>query len=265
MAMDKQKLNFQKMHGIGNDFVIVDARQKDIVLSDDNIRLICNRNIGIGCDQLVVIEKKNTVLFFNGDGSESGACGNASRCVADILMKERSVEHIVLHTRRGSLMCRRIDAENIEVDMGPPRFEWHEIPLAHNVETLHFSELPVATVVNMGNPHCVFFLKNIDTFPVEKFGSRLENNPIFPERANISFAQVCGENHIKLRVWERGAGETLACGSGACAAVVAGHKRSLLNGITHVDLRGGALEIVYTDTVFMRGPVKYVFEGSITL
>jgi diaminopimelate epimerase len=262
--MSKKTLKFRKMHGLGNDFVIFDARATEVQLSPEDIQMICNRNYGVGCDQLVIIKGDNTAFFFNTDGSESAACGNATRCVADLLMKEQETDRLVVKTKSGSLECWRIEGE-IEVNMGVPKFEWNEIPLAHPVQNLQFSELPIPTVVNVGNPHCVFFLKNIENVPVEKFGSRLETNPIFPERANIGFAEVYSPNHIRLRVWERGAGETLACGSGACAAVVAGHVRSLLNGKTRVDLDGGTLTVDYNETVYMRGPVKFVFEGTITL
>ena len=239
MSPNAMTYTFQKMHGLGNDFVIFDARVKDIRLSSDDIRWIADRKKGVGCDQLIVIEtsksffETNFMRIYNPDGSEAESCGNATRCVADILMREDGVDQIVIETVVGALNCSRAENEQITVLMGEPKLQWNEIPLSQECDTLHLP-YPVTTgepsdpaAVSMGNPHCIFFVDNIaDNFgdkAVEEFGKRYEIDPLFPNRTNVEFVEVLAKDHLRMRVWERGAGITQACGSGACAVAVAAY------------------------------------------
>lgn len=275
-------INFKKMHGLGNDFVIFDARVKDINLSRAQIQWIADRKRGVGCDQLIVLEVSESfqettfMRIYNPDGSEAEACGNATRCVADILMREEQVDQIVIETVVGALNCSRAENDQVTVQMGEPKLKWNEIPLSMECDTLHLPYTanddeprdPVA--VSMGNPHCVFFVDDtVDALGdkgVEKFGKRYETDPLFPNRTNVEFVEVLAPDHVRMRVWERGAGITDACGSGACAVAVAAIRRGITNRKMTVTLDGGDLIIDWPSDdaqVAMTGPVAYSFEGQI--
>ncbi len=271
-------LPFTKMHGLGNDFVVIDARRQALDLSDAQVRAIADRHKGVGCDQLIVLEPARSTLadvfmrIRNADGGEVEACGNATRCVAAVLMDEKKSEHAIIETVAGLL-----DAESsstargrlISVDMGPARLDWREIPLRQACDTLHVPlslgplSDPVAT--NMGNPHATFFVPDAQAIALDELGPRLERDPMFPERANIEVAEIIGDNRIRLRVWERGAGITLACGTGACATVVAAARRGLTGRKADVTLDGGTLTVEWLpdNHVLMTGPVAVSFAGTL--
>ncbi len=267
-----QHIPFLKMHGCGNDFIVLDARIQPLPLLD--CERLADRRFGIGCDQLVLLSKSTVgdvhMSIFNADGSEVNACGNATRCVGWLLMQEKSSKSVTIETKAGLLTAYEAGAQNVRVNMGQPRLDWQQIPLseAHDtlqLPTLHES-LPAPVAVSMGNPHAVFFVDALDGLPIADLGALLEHHPIFPERANISFAQILSPSHIRLRVWERGAGLTLACGTAACATLVAGFRRGLAGRDACIDLPGGRLEIAYDDDfVWMAGPVATSFEGRFAL
>ncbi len=271
------EIDFLKMDGLGNDFVIIDAREKEIDLSAEQVIVLADRKNPKtkGCDQLGVIEKsKATDCFlriFNADGTEVDICGNILRCVAQILMKEKQKGIVSITTHAGLKHAVLVGANKVKVDMGEPKFDWQDIPLSHMVDTLHLpikaGDLSDPAAVNMGNPHAVFFVDSVKSIDLESLGPELENNPIFPKKANISVAHVIGDDLIRLRVFERGVGETKACGSGACAAVVAANLRGLSDRIVTVNLPGGALEIEWmkNNRVMMTGPVNHQFAGKVTL
>jgi diaminopimelate epimerase len=272
-------LPFLKMHGLGNDFVVVDSRTQKFALDADRVRAIADRHKGVGFDQLVVLEPapdKSADVFFrflNSDGSEAGACGNGTRCVADLVMREKNSADLTIQTRAGLLKSRREPGGTVSVDMGPARMDWREIPLARACDTLHVPLAvgaladPVAT--SMGNPHATFFVPDAAAIDLAALGPQLEHHAIFPERANIGVAQVLDSATLRLRVWERGAGITLACGSGACAATVAAVRRGLLAGrrarviVDGSEGGAGALEIEWRADghVLMAGPVALSFSG----
>jgi diaminopimelate epimerase len=270
---------FKKMHGLGNDFVIEDLRGREAsAVSEQNIVSLADRNKGIGFDQWVRIlpAQKNAarVQFFNADGSESAACGNATRCVAWLLMEEKNSDSVILETNSGSLSCSRAGDFSVSVKMAVPSFAWREIPLLENSDTLHvpliMGEFSDAVAVNVGNPHVVFFVKNIDGIPLSDpaYGAAIENHRLFPERVNVGVAQRVDRKHLRLRVWERGVGETLACGTGACAAAVAAIMRGLMEHRVIVSLPGGDLEIFWPgdgQQITMTGPVAKVFDGQLEL
>lgn len=264
-------INFIKMHGLGNDFVIVDARDQRIDLSKEKLRQVSDRNRGVGCDQFIVIEPSAQATAFmriyNPDGSEAGACGNATRCVADILMREGDAGECALETVSGILECFR-QGDLVRVNMGAPRLSWNQIPVKEQCDTLHLPLEGDPVGVSMGNPHCVFFCANAELEPVDKLGSKIERDAFFPDRANVEFVSVLAPDMLRMRVWERGAGITQACGSGACAAGVAAIRRGLTGPKVLVRLDGGDLTIEWGgegQPVFMTGPVAYVFEGTISI
>ena len=258
-------LAFLKMHGLGNDFVIIDARGRADPMTPARARAIGDRHRGVGFDQLAVIfddaEADASIVFWNADGSQAGACGNASRCLARLLTEETGRDSVAFRTERGLLRARRI-GDLYEVNMGAPQLGWRDIPLSHEMDT-ETLDLPGApSTVSMGNPHCVFFVADAENAPVATRGAEFERHPWFPERANIGFAQVIDRQTIRLRVWERGAGETLACGSGACAAEVAAHRRGLTARQVEMRVNGGAMTIDWTNAgVLMTGPATLVQSG----
>ena len=266
------KIPFIKMHGIGNDFVIIAERAGKYAITTKMVQFISDRHKGVGCDQFVVIgpakEADCSVSFYNPDGCKSGACGNATRCVASQVMLETGQEVVTLETDGGLLECRK-NGDEISVNMGKAKTNWQEIPLAHEVDTLNVplseGDLKNPVAVSMGNPHAVFFVNDVAAIDLENLGPKLENNEIFPQRANIGVAQIISENAINLRVWERGAGETLACGSGACAAVFASYSRGFTENNVIVNLPGGKLriEILESNEVIMTGSATKVFEGVV--
>lgn len=271
-------LPFLKMHGLGNDFVIVDGRKADAALTEAQYRAVGDRRRGVGYDQfLTILPPRNGGIAYmaihNPDGSEAQACGNGTRCVASLLMGEVGAEEIVLETVVGGLVCRRAEDGRVTVDMGAARLGWDEIPIAIEADTLEVS-VPTAgafgsaTLVNMGNPHAVFFVEDAEALDLARIGPPIETDPIFPERANIEFVTVLGSDRLRMRVWERGAGITQACGSGACATVVAAVRRGLIAGRSAaVVLDGGVLDIAWREDghVEMTGPVATSFSGTLDL
>jgi diaminopimelate epimerase len=266
---------FVKMHGCGNDFVIIDERRAPLHLTPALARFIADRHRGIGCDQLITLEPAPSADVFmrirNPDGSEAGACGNATRCVADMLMRESGRDAVVVRTVAGELPAMRQADGSIAVDMGKPRLDWADIPLGRPMDTVRLAlargPLMEPAAASMGNPHATFFVDAVDGLPVETLGPALEHDPLFPERANIGFAQVLDPQTMRLRVWERGAGLTLACGSGACAALVNAHRRGLVQRRARVIVDGGTLAIEWRADghVIMGGPSVTVFGGQVTL
>ncbi len=267
---------FIKMHGLGNDFVVLDARASDISLSDKQIRAISDRRTGVGCDQLIVVGKARDALadaymhIFNADGSEVGACGNATRCVASLLMGEKSADaHVIIQTKAGLLDAERAASGMVSVDMGPARLDWRELPLSEARDTLHLGislgVLSDPVGVSMGNPHAVFFVDDVDQVALDIVGPPLERHPLFPERCNIEVAQVLADGRIRMRVWERGSGITMACGTGACATLVAAARRGLTGRSAEVVLDGGSLFIDWSpdNHVMMTGPVAVAFTGTL--
>ncbi|WP_020592958.1 diaminopimelate epimerase [Kiloniella laminariae] len=266
---------FIKMHGLGNDFVVIDARQEPFNPTEKQSRLIADRRFGIGCDQFIIIEPpvhQDADIFMrirNADGGEVGACGNATRCIASLIMQEAESEHVTIETLAGLLHAKQSHKNLVTVDMGPARLEWQEIPLTEERDTLNIGiKLPPLknpVGVNMGNPHAVFFVEDAEAIELDALGSRLEHHPLFPERANIGVAALIGKNHLRLRVFERGVGITSACGTGACAAAVAAARRGLTDREVQVDLDGGSLQINWLENgqVLMTGPVSIAFRGEI--
>ncbi|HEY7577628.1 MAG TPA: diaminopimelate epimerase [Acetobacteraceae bacterium] len=269
---------FVKMHGCGNDFVVFDERARPLGITPARAAAIADRRTGVGCDQLIVIEpppaRSDAGAFMrirNPDGSEAGACGNATRCVARLLAGETGRSSQIIRTIAGDLRAEVLPDANVRVDMGPPRLDWPDIPLARPMDTLHL-DLALGPLANpaaasMGNPHATFFVADLADVPVAELGPRLERAPLFPERANIGFAQVLAPDRIRLRVWERGAGLTLACGSGACAALVNAHRRGLAGRRAVLAMDGGELEIEWRADghVLMTGRVATSFRGEIDL
>ena len=264
------------MHGCGNDFVIIDNRNQKLELSNDEIKLICNRHYGIGCDQLVVIydnendKEKNNVsayaLFWNSDGSVSATCGNATRCIASILFTETGTETLNIETQNGIIECHKKNNELISVNIGQPKIAWDEIPLSKKVSTLNLPIEGEPTGTNFGNPHCTFFVDDLSKIDVQSKGPTVENNPLFPEKTNVQFVKILDRTHIKLKVWERGSGITLASGSSSCAAVDAGIRRGLLDKRVKVELDGGTVEVEKKVMgVWLTGPTKHVFSGIYNL
>jgi diaminopimelate epimerase len=257
---------FLKMHGLGNDFVILDSRSEDLNLSPDRIKHISDRHFGVGCDQLIVLERSSQADIFmriyNPDASESGACGNATRCVASLLMNEKKSDRIVVETISGLLPCTR-NGTDVTVDMGLPRLDWNQIPLASEMDTL---DVDGAVCVNMGNPHAVVFVEDAEAVDLEKEGRPREHSAIFPQRANIEFVHVIDRNTVRARVWERGAGVTLACGSGACAVAVAAIRKGLTDRNVTVRMDGGELRLEWREVdghVYMTGAASLAFKGAL--
>ena len=270
-------LDFRKMHGLGNDFVVLDARERVIPLSPRLAQAIADRHTGIGCDQLIVLERprQTQAAFFmrilNADGSEAGACGNATRCVAALVMDETGERSLTVETIAGLLPAERALAGLVTVDMGLARLRWRDIPLAEQMDTLAvpvgMPELGDACCTNMGNPHATFFVSDADAVDLLRIGPFLEHHPAFPDRANIGIASLLGPNRLRLRVWERGAGFTLACGSGACAGLVAAARRGLTGREAEIIMERGSLHINWAANghVLMTGPVATSFTGSFDL
>jgi diaminopimelate epimerase len=259
-----------KMDGLGNDFVIIDQRNQNFNLKKDQIIQICDRNF-IGCDQLIFIEKskeKDAKLeFYNSDGSISGACGNGTRCVADLLSKENNDKEITLWTSSGSLNSKILGNNLVETEIGIPKTDWDKIPLNKNLDTKNLNIKIVnksginhigGTAVNVGNPHVIFFVDNIEDYDLEKIGPEIENHEYFPEKCNVTLAKVINKNLIKVKVWERGAGLTKACGTAACATAVAGIINNVTDNKVDIQFELGKLSITIDDnkSIHMKGPVS---------
>lgn len=260
---------FLKMHGLGNDFVVIDARETPVPMDSAHARAIADRREGIGCDQLILLEASRTadarMRIFNADGGEVEACGNASRCVARLLGGLSTVE------TKGGLLRLAANDDGALVDMGAPRFGWDQVPLAYPLDTARlpvgWEELTEPAAVNVGNPHVVFFVDDADAVDLARLGPLIERDPLFPERVNVNVASVAGPDRLRLRVWERGAGLTRACGTGACATAVAAIRRGLVGSPVTVALPGGALTIGWEPggTISMHGPATHVFSGEAAL
>lgn len=263
-----QTLPFLKMHGLGNDFVVLDGRARQIEVTPALARALADRHRGVGFDQLALITHgagDARLSFYNADGSTAGACGNATRCIARWLMDETGRDSLDLVTERGTL--RAVDAGGglTSVNMGAPQLDWQEIPLAHAMDTL---ELPIdgsPTATGMGNPHCTFFVPDAEAVTLEQIGPKHEHHPLFPQRTNVQVASLTGANHLRMRVWERGVGVTLASGSSSCATAVAAARRGLTGRQVTVDLDGGTLIIDWReDGVWMTGATAHVFDGTLS-
>lgn len=261
-------LPFMKMHGLGNDFVIVDARAHPVQITPALAQGIAHRHFGVGFDQLAVIENGESdahLVFYNSDGSVSATCGNATRCIARFLMQESGKSELTLTTSHGTLQARDAGDALTAVNMGHPQLDWADIPLAEEVDTL---ELPIEggpVATGMGNPHCTFFVEDAEAIPLEEFGARYEHHPLYPQRTNVQVAQIIGPDHIRMRVWERGVGITLASGSSSCATAVAAARRGLTGRKVQIELDGGTIWIDWReDGVWMTGPTCHVFSGMLT-
>ncbi|MFZ4809505.1 MAG: diaminopimelate epimerase [Hyphomicrobiaceae bacterium] len=272
-------LPFRKMNGLGNDFVVLDGRQRAIALDAEATRRIADRHGGVGCDQLIILEPSRRADVFmrirNADGGEVDACGNATRCVAWLLSRETGRGAATIETNAGVLTAEVAGIDHITIDMGEPRFRWDQIPLRDPFHDTRHIELQIGpidapilhspTVVHVGNPHAIFWVDDVMAYDLARFGPLLENHPIFPERANISLAHVTARDALTLRTWERGAGLTRACGTAACAAAVSAARIDLTGRRVTVTLPGGPLVIEWTDAnrILMSGPAELEFEGRL--
>jgi diaminopimelate epimerase len=268
MASAETPLPFMKMHGLGNDFVVLDSRQREAVLTPALITAIADRHRGVGFDQLAVITgaaEAPHLTFYNADGSTSAACGNATRCIAHHLMAETGAAALSLTTDHGTLEARDAGGGLTSVNMGPPQLDWQQIPLAHEMDTLRLpiEGAPVAT--GIGNPHCTFFVEDAEAVTLEEIGPRIEHHPLYPQRTNVQVASLIGPDHLRMRVWERGVGVTLASGSSSCATAVAAARRGLTGRAVTIELDGGRLQVDWReDGVWMTGGTAHVFDGAFT-
>ncbi|HWC62474.1 MAG TPA: diaminopimelate epimerase [Rhizomicrobium sp.] len=269
---------FRKMQGLGNDFAVFDARNEPVPLTPESARRVADRHFGIGCDTVVLIlpgsaQADASLRFFNADGGEVEACGNATRCVARLLMEERGLARVRIESKGGSLLCSDAGKGLVSVDMGTPGLDWRDIPLAQPMGTAQF-QFPLenrtitASAVSMGNPHCILLVGDAEKAPVAQLGPLIEKHPLFPERVNVEFAQVLDKNRIRMRVWERGVGITLACGTGAAATAVAAIRKGLAARKVEVILDGGSLALEWREAdshVLMTGPAVTSFTGEVDL
>ncbi len=265
MTTRQTHIPFMKMHGLGNDFVVLDARVQDIVVTPELAQAMADRHRGVGFDQLAVISDRpgsdGHLTFLNSDGSASATCGNATRCIAQFLMAEKGVTALTLSTERGTHQARDLGG-SVTVNMGHPSLDWQDIPLAREMDTLELPLPGAPTATGMGNPHCTFFVEDAEAVDLATQGPRFEHDPLFPQRTNVQFASITGPDHIRMRVWERGAGVTLASGSSSCAVAVAAARRGLTGRDVRIDLDGGTLNIRWAeDGVWMTGPTAHVFDG----
>ena len=263
------ELPFFKMHGLGNDFVIIDQRKLQINLNKELICRIANRQRGVGCDQVAIILKNPQtdaeLVFFNSDGSKSTTCGNATRCIARHLMQDLHKSKLTLTTGNKILTAKDLGQGLISVNMGNPEMEWNNIPISEEIDTLKLPIEGSPTATGMGNPHCTFFVDDVDQIDLENLGPKFENHPLFPEKTNVQFASVLGPSHLRARVWERGVGITLSSGSSSCAVVVAAVRNNFTKKKVVVDLDGGQLEINWqSDGVWMTGETAHSFDGHLT-
>ena len=271
---DKSHLQFIKMHGLGNDFVVFDGRQETINLACDQVRAIADRRTGIGCDQLITLKPSDKADVFmaiqNADGSKAEACGNATRCIGALIMDETKNKTASIETAVGMLNCEGVE-HGVRANMGKPRFDWQDIPLSEERDTLHVGlnvgALKDPVAINVGNPHVVYFVDDLEKIDLASLGPMGETYPLFPERVNVNVVEVLSPNQIKLRVWERGAGITRACGTGAAASVVAGVRRGLIGRNTMVQLLGGPLNVHWADddNVYISGGAETSYRGELNL
>ncbi|WP_126452130.1 diaminopimelate epimerase [Sulfuriflexus mobilis] len=274
-------LNFSKMHGLGNDFVVIDAINQSVSLDTEQVRHLADRHRGIGCDQLLIVERpqqSDSEFFYriyNADGGEVEQCGNGARCFARFVRDKGLTDNntILVDTASGRISLQVEANGEVTVNMGQPRFAPADIPMHHDTVETEYSlniddEIVHFSAVSMGNPHAVLFVDNVDSAPVAELGPRLEAHPDFPNRVNVGFAEVVDRTHMRLRVYERGAGETEACGSGACAAMVVARQQGLVDDKVALALRGGTLQISWAgddSPVWMTGPATHVFDGQIEI
>jgi diaminopimelate epimerase len=269
---------FLKMHGLGNDFVVFDARKQALALGTDTARAVADRRLGIGCDQVIVIARGSdgadaVMRIRNADGGEVESCGNAARCVAQLLMAELDRDEIRIDTLGGLLLCTDAGGGLVTVDLGAPILTWDKVPLAHPADTNSFAlnvdgTIHIVSAVSVGNPHCVLFVDDAEAAPVASLGPRIETHPMFPNRTNVEFVTVRDRGHLRMRVWERGVGITRACGTGTCAAAVAAHRRDLTNDKVEVELDGGVLTVELRESdghILMTGPSSLAFRGEVDL
>ncbi len=273
-------LHFRKMNGLGNDFVVFDARNSAVAMDETKARAIADRKTGIGCDQVIVLEPSShadvRMRIWNNEGFEVESCGNASRCIADLLFDENHATRATIDTKGGFLVAEKAGDRLVTVDNGAPRFDWKDIPLSEKFHDTRYIELAVGpadaplihspSVVNVGNPHCIFWVKDLDIADLAKVGPMLEHHPLFPRRANITLARIDAKDHATIRVWERGAGMTRACGTAACAVMAAGVRLRKLNRKATITLPGGDLFMEQRDSdghILMTGPVTYEYEGEL--
>ena len=261
------EFEFIKMNGLGNDFVIIDQRSNELDHSSTEVQHICNRDKGIGCDQLIYIRNSEIsdiplLKFYNSDGGEISACGNGTRCVANYLMEQDNKKEIEIMTNERKIYCQAKSNSIVSVDMGEPKFSWNEIPLSQKMNTQEIlidfleKDYGLGFCVNVGNPHIIYFVDECTRIDIKELGSRVENYKLFPERINVTFAQILDKKNIKVNVWERGAGLTKACGTAACATAVAASKKRLVGENSIIHFKGGNLQIDYKDEIFMTGPVS---------
>ena len=272
---------FAKMQGLGNDFAVFDGRERPVLLDAASARAIADRRLGIGCDQVIVIEPAihgadAFMRIYNADGGEVESCGNAARCVAQLLMEERGAKEVRLETTGGLLLCIARD-DQVRVDMGVPKFGWRDIPMARETDTLSFPieisgsdlyALTIASAVNVGNPHVVLFVDNAEQAPVAELGPKIEYHPLFPERTNVEFVTLTALNRLRMRVWERGVGITMACGTGACATMAAAVRRGIVGTKADIVLDGGTLSIEWEGgnaPLYMTGPWALSYRGEIDI
>jgi diaminopimelate epimerase len=269
---------FRKMHGLGNDFVVFDARKGDIALDAARAHALADRKTGIGCDQVIVIADATDgadalMRVYNADGSQVESCGNAARCIARLLMDEKGSSEVRLDSEGGLMDCRDAGDGNVTVDIGAPRLDWKEIPLLQAADT-NSLELKVdgkvlgASAVSVGNPHCIFFVGDAERAPVAELGAKIEIHPMFPQRTNVEFVSFVSPTQLRMRVWERGVGITRACGTGACATIVAAVRRGLAERKADIVLDGGTLALEWRESdghVLMTGPAALAFTGEIDL
>ena len=268
-GLDNSGIGFIKMHGAGNDFSVIDSRGRRAVMTERLARALGDRNRGVGFDQLAEIRDAMgadfALDFWNNDGSRAGACGNATRCVSDYVMRGLGQDAVSLTTERGCLQAVRGTDGRVTVNMGQPQCDWAEVPLARAVDVLHLPLPGDPVAVGMGNPHCVMFVPDADAVDLASLGPVYEQDPLYPQRTNVEFASLITPNRLRLRVWERGAGATLACGSGACATVVAAHLRGLTGRQVDLVMDGGTLSVDWRDDgVWLTGPVAHVFDGHLS-
>jgi diaminopimelate epimerase len=265
------------MHGLGNDFIVLDGRDNPIMIDPKTMAAIASRKTGIGCDQIIIIEPPRDIAadifmrIINADGTEVSACGNATRCIAWDIAAQKNQTHVTIETRAGLLECEIAGDHMVSVDMGIAKLDWRDIPLKNACDTLDIAialpgiDLPRAVGVNMGNPHAVFFIDHVESFDVARFGPMIETHPMFPEKTNVEFVQILDRGRVRMRVWERGAGITDACGTGACAVGVAAVRKNLTDRKITVVMDGGELQIEYLRDghVIMTGPCAISFVGQI--
>ena len=277
----RPQIAFKKMHGLGNDFIVLDGRTNPIAIDAKTMAAIANRKTGIGCDQIIILESPRDdaadifMRIINADGTEVSACGNATRCVAWDIAAEKNQTHVTIETRAGLLECEIAGDHMVSVDMGIAKLDWRDIPVKNACDTLDMhielpiefpgADLPRAVGVNVGNPHAVFFIDHVESFDVARFGPMIETHPMFPEKTNVEFVQILNRGRVRMRVWERGAGITDACGTGACAVGVAAVRKNLTDRKITVVMDGGELQIEYLRDghVIMTGPCAISFVGQI--